>query len=73
MALHRDIEDMHSEVPLAVTRVLVIDDETLFAKAVVRHLEKAGYRLEGIMRRSAIKDGQVLDQWLYAILRDEVG
>jgi ribosomal-protein-alanine N-acetyltransferase len=34
-------------------------------------LEKAGYRLEGRMRQSAIKDGQVIDQLLYAILRDE--
>ncbi len=29
-------------------------------------LEKAGYQREGIMRRSAIKDGQVIDQALYA-------
>jgi len=40
--------------------------------ASARVLEKAGYRLEGIMRRSAIKDGRVLDQWMYALLRDEV-
>jgi len=31
-------------------------------------LEKAGYQREGIMRRSAIKDGQVEDQALYATL-----
>jgi RimJ/RimL family protein N-acetyltransferase len=35
-------------------------------------LEKAGYRLEGRMRQSVIKDGQVLDQFMYAILRAEV-
>ncbi len=35
---------MHADVPLAATRVLVVDDEALFAKAVMRHLEKAGYR-----------------------------
>ncbi|MEZ5291627.1 MAG: GNAT family protein [Vicinamibacterales bacterium] len=40
--------------------------------ASARVLEKAGYRLEGRMRRSAIKDGQVTDQFLYAILRTEV-
>ena len=34
-------------------------------------LEKAGYRLEGRMRQSVIKDGNVLDQFMYAILRDE--
>ena len=36
-----------------------------------RVLEKAGYRLEGRMRRSAIKDGVVQDQLLYAILRED--
>lgn len=35
-------------------------------------LEKAGYRLEGRMRQSVIKDGNVLDQFMYAILRHEV-
>ena len=34
-----------------------------------RVLEKAGYELEGTMRRSAIKDGEVRDQRLYARLR----
>ena len=36
--------------------------------ASCRVLQKAGYRLEGRMRRSAIKDGKVQDQFLYAIL-----
>ena len=34
-------------------------------------LEKVGYRLEGRMRQSAIKDGQILDQFVYGILREE--
>ena len=34
-------------------------------------LEKAGYRLEGRMRRSAVKDGVVQDQLLYATLRGD--
>lgn len=34
--------------------------------ASVRVLEKAGYVLEGRMRRSAIKDGVIRDQLLYA-------
>ncbi len=34
--------------------------------ASIKVLEKAGYQCEGIMRRSAIKDGVVLDQALYA-------
>lgn len=39
--------------------------------ASCRVLEKAGYRLEGRMRRSAVKDGVVHDQLLYAIVRGE--
>jgi len=35
-----------------------------------RVLEKAGYVLEGRMRRSAVKDGMVLDQWLFATYDD---
>ena len=35
-----------------------------------RVLEKAGYALEGRMRRAAVKDGQVIDQFLYATVRD---
>jgi RimJ/RimL family protein N-acetyltransferase len=36
-----------------------------------RMLEKVGYRCEGTLRQSAIKDGRVLDQLMYAILREE--
>jgi RimJ/RimL family protein N-acetyltransferase len=42
-----------------------------WSAASMRVLEKAGYRLEGRMRQSAIKDGQVVDQLLYAIIRVE--
>lgn len=38
--------------------------------ASCRVLEKAGYRLESRMRRSAVKDGVVQDQLLYAIVRE---
>jgi RimJ/RimL family protein N-acetyltransferase len=38
--------------------------------ASARVLEKAGYQLEGRMRRSAIKLGEVTDQFLYAAYRD---
>jgi len=34
-----------------------------------RVLEKAGYQLEGRLRQSAVKDGQVLDGLLYASVR----
>jgi [ribosomal protein S5]-alanine N-acetyltransferase len=37
-----------------------------YNKASARVLEKAGFILEGTMRNSAIKDGQVIDQFLYA-------
>jgi RimJ/RimL family protein N-acetyltransferase len=35
-----------------------------------RVLEKAGYVKEGLMRRSAVKEGQILDQFLYAAYSD---
>lgn len=55
-------EHAFREFPL--TRVFAVP----FARnpASCRVLEKAGYLLEGTLRRSAIKDGQVLDQCLYA-------
>jgi RimJ/RimL family protein N-acetyltransferase len=40
--------------------------------ASARVLEKAGYKLEGRMRQSAIKDGTVVDQLLYALVREDV-
>lgn len=39
--------------------------------ASARVLEKAGYTREGTLRESAIKDGRVLDQRMYAMLRSE--
>ena len=38
--------------------------------ASCRVLEKAGYTLEGRLRRAVVKDGHVLDQFLYAVVRD---
>lgn len=40
-------------------------------KASARVLEKCGYLLEGTMRRTAIKEGIVLDQFMYAALKTE--
>lgn len=40
-------------------------------RASMRVLEKAGYTIEGRMRRHAVKDGRVIDQILYAIVRPE--
>jgi [ribosomal protein S5]-alanine N-acetyltransferase len=52
---------------LALERVFAVP----FAhnEASCRVLEKAGYAREALMRRSAIKEGKVLDQYLYAVLR----
>jgi len=36
--------------------------------ASCRVLEKAGYQLEGIMRRNAIKNGQMMDMKMYAAI-----
>ena len=49
---------------LKLTRVFAIP----FARndASIRVLEKAGYMCEGLLRRSAIKEGVVLDQFMYA-------
>lgn len=50
----------------ALTRLYAVP--FLHNQASIRVLEKAGYQREGIMRRSAIKDGQVVDQALYAYI-----
>jgi ribosomal-protein-alanine N-acetyltransferase len=65
---------MTTEAVVAVTRY-AIDTHgftRMFAlpfasnRASCRVLEKAGYVLEGRLRRSAIKDGQIIDQMQYA-------
>ena len=38
--------------------------------ASCRVLEKAGFVAEGLMRSNAIKDGVLVDQWMYAKVRD---
>jgi RimJ/RimL family protein N-acetyltransferase len=50
-----------------LTRVYAVPFATNGASA--RVLEKAGYTLEGRMRKSAIKNNQVLDQLMYAYVR----
>jgi RimJ/RimL family protein N-acetyltransferase len=37
--------------------------------ASMRVLEKAGFEREGVLRRSVLKDGQLIDQVLYALVR----
>ncbi len=69
MVVKHDIEGMHADVPLAATRVLVVDDEVLFAKAVVRHLDKAGYRCAQVGTLAAA-DEQLNEQATDLVLLD---
>ena len=39
--------------------------------ASCRVLKKAGFELEGRMKKNVIKDGQILDQFLYAKIREK--
>lgn len=39
--------------------------------ASARVLEKAGFTFEGRLRRSVLKNGELLDQLIYALLRDD--
>jgi ribosomal-protein-alanine N-acetyltransferase len=63
-----------SEVVPAFTRWAIDEFQLTRVEAIVfewnpasaRVLEKSGYVLEGTLRRSAIKDGVVIDRWMYA-------
>jgi [ribosomal protein S5]-alanine N-acetyltransferase len=67
-----------SEAVPAFTRWAMTEFELLRVEAIVfewnpasaRVLEKAGYVREGALRRSAIKDGQVIDRWMYAFVKE---
>jgi len=52
-----------------LTRVFALPYTSNAASA--RVLEKAGFRQEARMLRAVIKDGQVQDQWMYAVTDDE--
>jgi len=54
-----------------LTRIYAVPYE--WNPASFRVLEKAGYACEGRMRRSAVKDGRVIDQLLYAYVVAEPG
>ena len=58
----------HAVATLGLHRVFAVP--FVHNAASCRVLEKAGYVREGRMRRSAVKDGDVLDQWLYASYDD---
>jgi ribosomal-protein-alanine N-acetyltransferase len=50
---------------LNLTRIFAVPFAS--SSASIRVLEKCGYVREGTMRRSAIKEGVVMDQVLYAL------
>lgn len=39
--------------------------------ASARVLEKTGFRLESLMRKAVVKDGMIIDQLMYVLLREE--
>lgn len=55
----------HAFAAYSLTRVFALP--FAYNAPSFRVLEKAGYLREGVLRRSAIKDGVVVDQVLYAI------
>jgi [ribosomal protein S5]-alanine N-acetyltransferase len=56
----------HAILEHGLTRVYAVPYES--NPASFRVLQKAGYVLEGRMRKSCIKDGRILDQLLYAFV-----
>ncbi len=48
----------------SLTRIYAVSFE--YNQASFRVLEKAGFSMEGRLRRSAVKDGKVIDQLMYA-------
>ncbi len=54
---------------LDLTRVFAIPFAS--SSASIRVLEKCGYVREGTMRQSAIKEGTVIDQVLYALTDED--
>jgi len=67
--MNRDLE-RRQEIERWIAWVRVFAVPFVRNPASVRVLERAGYQREGTMRHSAIKDGLVLDQYLYAAVRD---
>lgn len=49
---------------LSLSRIFALP--FIYNEGSVRALEKAGYQQEGILKRSAIKEGSIVDQFMYA-------
>ena len=59
--------------PVSYTHLLRVYAEPFADNAAsCRVLEKAGFRLEGVMRHSAVKNGVVRDMRLYSLLREDL-
>lgn len=41
--------------------------------ASARVLEKNGFRLEGTRHKAIFKDGELIDEWIYSLLRSDIG
>ena len=54
---------------LNLTRIFAVPFAS--SSASIRVLEKCGYIREGLMRRSAVKEGVVIDQVLYALTDED--
>lgn len=44
----------------------------VYNRSSIRVLERAGFEKEGLLRANAFKDGRIVDQYLYAKLKDGV-
>ena len=49
--------------------IRIFAEPFVFNRASCRVLEKAGFELEGVMRKNAIKNGQIVDMNLYALTK----
>ena len=66
----REALELITEQAFATTDLLRLEAHVFeWNPASCRVLEKAGYTLEGRMRRGVVKDGRVIDYFSYARLR----
>ena len=51
--------------------IRIFADPFAYNRASCRVLEKAGFQCEGVLHCNAVKNGQVLDMKMYALIRDD--
>ena len=70
-------DDIRDNYPFGMLAVPMKDIVRIHAEAFARNaasrrvLEKAGFALEGTLRRSVYKNGEMLDSCIYALVREE--